>query len=184
MIPPTRRVSRQNCEIDLRKEFDEIVFGIDGCKPHNHLVLIREARKDNLGKIIKCSCVDPLTDEADQENECRYCLGSKYIWDERFIRCYSSLVGADGGKGNRTKRILPGEIRTDYKVFYLRYDEKISYRDKIIELSLDLEGNLIVPYRRETIYRPETIQTYRADNGRVEYIAVYCREENSIRENI
>ena len=75
------------------------------------------------------------------------------------------------------------EIRTDYKIFYFRYDEKISYRDKIIELSLDIEGKLLVPYKRETIYRPETIQMFRADNGRVEYIAVYCREESSIREN-
>lgn len=173
-----------NCEIDLRKEFDDIVFGIGGCKAHNHLILIREARKTSEGKLIRCACVSKLTDEPDKENQCKYCLGEKYIWDERFSRCYSSLVGADGGKGNRTKRIYPGEIRTDYKVFYLRYDEKISYRDKIIDLSLDIEGNLLVPYKRETIYKPETIQKYRADNGRVEYISVYCREENSIRENI
>jgi hypothetical protein len=173
-----------DCEIDLRKEFDDIVFGIGGCKPHNHLILIREARKDSEGKLIKCACVSKLTDEPDRENECKYCLGEKYIWDERFSRCYSSLVGADGGKGNRMKRIYPGEIRTDYKIFYLRYDEKISYRDKIIDLSLDIEGKLLVPYKRETIYKPETIQEYRADNGRIEYIAVYCREDNSIRENI
>ena len=93
-----------------------------------------------------------------------------------------SLVGADGGKANRNKRIIPGEMRTDYKVFYLRYDENISYYDKIIELSLDFEGNVIIPYKREFIYRPETIQKYRSDNGRIEYIAVYCREEPSIRK--
>ena len=136
------------------------------------------------GDLIKCACVSSLTDEADNENECKYCLGERYIWDEKFARVYSTLVGADGGKGNRTKRINPGEIRTDYKLFYLRYDEIISYRDKIIELSLDIEGNVLVPYKRETIYKPETIQKYRADNGRVEYIAVYCREQSSIRENI
>jgi hypothetical protein len=178
------KVRNKKCEIDLREEFDNIVFGKGGCKPHNHLILIREARLDSSFNRIDCSCRDPLTREADAENTCRYCLGEGYIWDERFVRVYSSLVGADGGKGNRTKRIMPGEIRTDYKVFYLRYDEKISYKDKIIELSLDLEGNLIVPYKRETIYKPETIQIYRADYGRVEYIAVYAREESSIRGNI
>jgi hypothetical protein len=172
------------CEIDLRKEFDNIVFGIGGCKPHNHLILIRAARKNSENELIKCACVSQLTDEADGETECKHCLGEGYIWDERFSRCYSSLVGADGGKGNRMKRIAAGEIRTDYKIFYLRYDEKLSYRDKIIQLSLDIEGKLLVPYKRETVYRPETIQKYRADNGRVEYIAVYCREDSSIRENI
>jgi hypothetical protein len=173
-----------SCEIDLRKEFDDIVFGIGGCKPHNHLVLLRKARKSDDGALIKCACVSNLSDEPDSESRCKYCLGEKYIWDEEFSRCYSAMVGADGGKGNRIKRVYPGEIRTDYKIFYLRYDEKISYRDKIIELSLDIEGNVLVPYKRETIYKPETIQKYRADNGRVEYIAVYCREDNSIRENI
>ena len=173
-----------SCEIDLRKEFDNIVFGIGGCKPHNHLILIRNARKDANDNLIKCACVSNLSDEPDPENKCKYCLGEKYIWDERFARCYSAMVGADGGKGNRNKRIYPGEIRTDYKIFYLRYNEKISYRDKIIELSLDIEGNVLVPYKRETIYRPETIQKYRADNGRIEYIAVYCREDSSIREDI
>lgn len=181
-----RRILRNHadCEIDLRKEFDEIVFGIGGCKPHNHLILIREVRRDDSNNLIPCACVDELTQEPDRENQCRFCLGEKYIWDERFVRCYSTLVGAAGGKGDKTERPKPGELRTDYKIFYLRFDEKISYRDKIIDLSLDIEGNLLVPYKRETIYRPETIQKYRADNGRVEYIAVYCREENSIRENI
>lgn len=180
-----RRFNRrnENCEIDLRKEFDDIVFGVGGCRPHNYLVLIRAAKKDVNGNLIKCACVSSLTDEPDTEEECPYCLGEKYIWEERFSRCYSTLLGADGGKANRTKRIQAGELRTDYKVFYFRYDEILSYRDKIIQLKLDLEGNVAVPYKREIIYRPETIQYYRADRGRVEYIAVYCREENSIREN-
>ncbi|MAH50887.1 hypothetical protein CMI37_34040 [Candidatus Pacearchaeota archaeon] len=173
-----------SCEIDLRVEFDNIVFGVGGCKPHNHLVLLRKARRDSNDKLIKCACVSLLSDEADKESQCNYCLGERYIWDESFTRCYSSLVGADGGKGNRTKRVSPGEIRTDYKLFYLRYDEIISYRDKIIELALDIEGNVLVPYKRETIYRPETIEKHRADNGRVEYISVYCREDPSIRRNI
>ena len=170
-------------EIDLREEFDEILLGKNKNIPHSYKVLLRKIRVNDKNEQIKCSCVSELTDEPDQENECRFCLGEGYIWDEKFINCYSSLIGADGGKANRNKRIIPGEMRTDYKVFYIRYDENISYYDKIIELSLDLEGNVVIPYKREFIYRPETIQKYRSDNGRLEYIAVYCREEPSIRKN-
>ena len=176
-------LKRVKNEIDLRKQFDEIVFGKNGHIPHKIKILIRNLRKDKHDNYISCRCVDRLTDEPDQENECRFCLGEGYIWDERFAYCYSTLVGADGGKANRNKRIIPGELKSDYKVFYLRYDEKISYNDKIIELSLDLEGKLVIPYKREKIYRPETIQEYRSDNGRLEYIAVYCREEPSIRKS-
>ena len=170
-------------EIDLRKNFDELVLGKSNNLVHGYKVLIRNARLDSNHKLIKCTCVSDLTDEPDQENECRFCLGEGHIWDERFTTCYSSLIGADDGKANRNKRIIPGEMRTDYKVFYLRYDEKLSYYDKIIELRLDFEGNLIIPYKREFIYRPETIQNYRSDNGRLEYIAAYCKEEPSIRAN-
>ena len=173
--------SQGSCEVDLRKEFDEIVYGINGCKPHNTLILVRNMRLRD-GNRIQCECYDTLTNEANSETECKYCLGEGYIWDERFTRCYSNLIGADGGKANRTRRIMPGEILTDYKVFYLRYDEKISYYDKIIELALDIEGNLQVPYKRKRIYTPETIQENRADNGRIEFITVYAREEPSIRK--
>lgn len=172
---------KKSCEVDLRKEFDQIVFGINGCKPHNTLILIRNMRLLNDNRI-KCECFNALTNEANSETECKYCLGEGYIWDERFTRCYSNLIGADGGKANRTRSIMPGEILTDYKVFYLRYDEKISYYDKIIELALDIEGNLQVPYKRKRIYKPETIQENRADNGRIEFITVYAREESSIRK--
>ena len=184
MIAPSRRRDNLKKEIDLRDQFDEIVLGKNGRIAHQQKVLLRSARRDSKGALIKCACVSKITKEPDQENECRFCLGEGHIWDEKFIYCYSALIGADGGKGNRTKRIIPGEVRTDYKVFYLRYDEKISYNDKIIVLSLDLEGNVVIPYKRETIYRPETIQAYRSDNGRLEYYAVYCREESSVRENI
>ena len=78
---------------------------------------------------------------------------------------------------------MAGEIRTDYKVFYFKFDSLISYKDKIIELRLDNEGNPSLPYKRETIYKPETIEEFRSDNGRLEYIAVFAREESSIRDN-
>lgn len=184
MIPQVRRQSSGVHELDLRKEFDEIVYGTNGNMPHNHLALIREVRLDANNKRIKCACNSTLTNEPDQENQCQYCLGEGFIWDERFTRCYSTLSGSVGGKADKLEDYRPGKLLTDYKIFYLRYDEKISYYDKIIELSLDLEGNIIIPYKREKIYRPETIQKYRADNGRVEYIAVYCKEFNSIRERI
>lgn len=169
------------CEIDLRKEFDEIVYGVNGCKPHNTLVLIRNMRLEN-GQLIDCTCVNQLTREPNTEKSCKYCLGEGYLWDERFTRCFSTLLGADGGKANRTRRLMPGEIITDYKIFYLRYDEKISYNDKIIEMALDIEGNLQVPYKRKAIYKPETIEEKRGDNGRLEFYTVYAREETSIRE--
>ena len=171
-------------EQDLRESFDNLVFGKTGNIPHNHLVLLRKRKQDSLGADIKCNCVNKLTREPNVEKNCQFCLGEGFLWVETFHRCYSSMVGADGGKANRTRRVMPGVIRTDYKIFYFKFDAKISYKDKIIEVRLDNEGNVSVPYERINIFVPETIQEYRSDYGRLEYLAVYAREESSVRDNL
>jgi hypothetical protein len=178
-----RKLYKNLGEVDLRKSFDDLLFGSDGSIPHNYLVLLRKRKQDSFNKDIQCTCVSQITQEANVEDNCNFCLGEGFIWKETFHRCYSTLLGADGGKANRTKRIAPGSIRTDYKIFYFKYDTIISYKDKIIELRLDNEGKLTVPYERAIIYKPESIQEYRSDYGRIEYIAIYAREESSIREN-
>ena len=171
--------TNRSSEIDLRSNFDKLLFG-PGVK-HSHLVFIRKARIDNDENKVPCNCVDKLTKEAAPERNCSYCLGEGFLWDEIAHKTYSTLVGVEGGKASRTRRITAGELRTDYKLFYFKYDTKVSYKDKIVEVRLDEEGKVSIPYRRESIYSIETIQEYRSDNGRIEYIAVYCREEKSIR---
>lgn len=172
-------IKNKGSEINLRSHFDKLLYG-PGIK-HSYLVGIRHMKKSLSGELTKCSCVNKLTHEA--YFDCSFCKGEGYLWDEKIYRTFSSFVGADGGKANRTRRISPGEIRTDYKIFYFRYDTKLSYKDKIIEFGLDEEGVIKNPVVRETIYTIETIQDYRSDNGRIEYYAVYCREESSIRPN-
>jgi hypothetical protein len=176
-----RRFKKARKEIDLRKEFKELIFEDT---PHNYPVLLRKRKKDASGVDIKCNCLNALTQESNVETNCEFCLGEGFLWKETFSRCYSSLIGADGGKANRNRRIMAGEIRTDYKLFYFKFDTEISYKDKIVELRLDYEGAPSIPYERIRIFRPETIQEYRADFGRTEYLAVYAREESSIRKNL
>lgn len=115
------------------------------------------------------------------ESECPFCLGEGFYWSEAWGVAYSTYVGADGGQANRVRGLAPGTIRVDYKVFYMRYDTNLSYQDKIIEPRLDSEGDPVVPYTREAIYKPQTIVDYRSDRGRIEYLAIYCREQDAIR---
>lgn len=168
-------------EVDLRREFDDLVFGGPTSIPHGRLFLLRSMRRDSDGSLLSCTCVDSVTKEPDAEDDCPFCLGEGYYWDEDWITGYSAYVGADGGLSNRVKSLFPGPIRVDYRVFYFRYDTVITYADKIVELELDTEGDPVVPYKRETIYKPQTIIKYRSDRGRIEYIAVYCREEDALR---
>ncbi len=166
-------------EVDLRAELDELFFGHVSGVRHGHLVVLRNMRRENGGHPVKCTCLDPFTREADPD--CSFCLGERYLWDEGWAWTHSSYLGSDGGLASRITYMPSGAMRVDSKVFYFRYDTNIRYSDKIIEMVLDTDGNVVVPYIRETIYRPGTIQRFRSDNGRLEYIAVHCREEDAIR---
>lgn len=177
----TNRQTGGRREIDLREEFDQILFGGPNSLPHGKPVLLRIMQRDDDGAKIPCPCKDELTHEPDTEKDCPFCLGEGFFWDEDFATTYETYVGADGGMANRVMKLTPGTLRTDYKVFYFRYDTIIRYDDKIVELLLDVEGDAVVPYKRKAIYKPQTIDERRADFGRLEFIAVYCREEDSIR---
>ena len=174
-----RNVSSGTPEIDLRAEYDTLIYGDDGEIAHGHLLVIRHMRRDAQGKKIDCTCKQKFTGEA--EPDCPYCLGEAYLWDEKWYVGRSQYLGSDGGLGNRYRFTPPGEIRTDTKVFFLRYDTPIRYGDKIIEMLLDEEGDPVVPYVRESIYKPQTINRLRSDHGRTEFITVYCLEKDAIR---
>ena len=177
----TSTSSPDTSEIDLRAEFDTLIFGDSGHIPHGREFLLRKMRRDSDGELLPCVCRDSLTGEAGTERSCPYCLGEGYYWDESWITGYTTFVGSDGGLGSRVTFLRPGSLRADTRVFYFRYDTVINYSDKIVELQLDTEGDPIVPYKREAIYKPQTIVRHRSDRGRVEYIAVFCNENDAIR---
>jgi hypothetical protein len=166
-------------EIDLRAELDEFFFGYQSGIRHGWPVVIRHMRRDANGRPIACVCRQDKTREGDPD--CSYCEGERYLWDEGWSWTYSTYVGGTDGLTNKIKYMPPGAIRVDFRTFYFRYDTDIKHGDKIVEMRLDEEGGLVVPYVREAIYSPQTIIKHRSDNSRIEYITAHCREEDAIR---
>lgn len=169
-------------EIDLRKEFDEFIYGDEQNIPHGHLCLIRHMRRNSEGRPVYCTCMDnQIAREPDPD--CSYCLGEGYLWDEQWHMCYSYFGSPQGGLFRRQIKMPPGMIRVDYKIYYFRYDTNLKYGDKIIEVKLDENGDPEIPYVREVIHKPQTIYKARSDHGRLEFITAYCREEDAIRND-
>lgn len=178
-----RQSTKPYNEIDLRKGFDDLVFGIEGKIPHGHWVILRNVRYDENHEPTECVCLrNKQTIESDIL--CSYCSGEGYLWDEQWIYCYSMHSGSDSGLARKYISSGAGEIKTDYVVFFLRYDTIIREKDKIIEVLLDTEGEIIQPFVRTNYFEPSTIIDFRADNGRIEYIMVFCKEESSIKKDI
>jgi len=173
-----------NGEVDLRHEFDVLVYGPnkDGKNGHGQLFLLRRARRDSKDQPVSCTCVDSLQGYHASPN-CSYCLGEGFLWDEEWVVGYVNFMSSAAGLGNKYTRYSPGVMHVETKVFYLRYDLDIKPGDKIVEVKLDRDGKVVTPYIREAIYTPQTIYDARSDNGRIEFYEVYCREEDATRPN-
>lgn len=167
-------------EIDLRERMDDILYATKGGIPHGHPVILRTMRRSG-GEKVECTCrTERIVIEPSYS--CPYCLGEGFLWDESWAIAYSMQSSSESGFVRKYQHVAPGDVRVDYTIFFLDYRQDIAYGDKIIEVLLDKEGQPVIPYIRSAIYRPETIVSFRSDYGRVEYIAVYCREKDAIRE--
>lgn len=172
-------------EIGLREEYDKLILGIGEKIRHGHPMILRKARRDDKGFPLLCTCSeeDP---HRQGSRECVYCLGEGFLWDESWTIGYVMSVNSENGKTNTSVRMPSGNVKGNYKVFFLRYDAQINYGDKIIEVRLDEEGKVRLSstkksFIRKEIHKPQTISEMRSDNGRLEYYSIYCREEDSIR---
>lgn len=168
-------------ELDLRLELERMFSGDIGELPKEQRFLLRKMRRDDDDDLMECSCVSSLTKEPDTESQCPFCLGEGYFWDEEWVTGYSMFTDTQAHLSAKRILLQPGRVSAYDKVFFLRYSETITYDDKIIELKLDSEGNPSVPYKRKSIYRPETIAEFRSDFGRLEFQAVHVNENNAIR---
>jgi len=180
--PASPAPSTDGAELDLRAEMDEILFGTPNGPKHGKMLLIRNMRRDSDGYPTECECQSGQTTR-EPDPDCSYCLGEGYRWDENYAWGFSMYAGADNGMVRRYVTMAPGQVRVDYKIFFFRYDTTILYGDKVIELKLDNDGDVELPYVREAIYKPQTLQKRRADNGRLEFIAAFCREKDALRSD-
>ena len=165
-------------ELDLRREFDYLLFGEGGGVRHGHFILVRRFRRVN-DDLVACTCKNNLTKEPSLD--CSYCDGEGYLWDEHWTWCYSMYTDGATSLGMRKKYLNPGRLKVEYKTFFLRFDTIISEDDKIVEIVLDTEGRPVNPYKRKILYEISTLQEFRSDNGRLEYFAAHCRQDSAIK---
>lgn len=169
-------------EIDLRSEFDLLLGGSDEEIAHSFPIIIRNMRRDADGYATECVCFDKKQTHIP-DYDCSYCLGEGYLWDEHWSTAYSMHLSSDGGAARKYLNPPPGLQRTDYEVFFIRYDEIIKYEDKIIKVKLDNEGNPVIPFIRQVIHKASLIDELRSDYGRLEYLAIYCQENDAIKSD-
>lgn len=172
--------SRGSGEIDLRYELHNILYGTGNETPKAMYGLLRSMNLDSSGNLVRCVCIDKITHEPDKDYYCPICMGERYIWAESLVKFYRVSIStfAHGAPTvwNKTKEY--GQVNIASHIFYFEFDTIIKTSDKIIDISLDLEGNIIRPIQREVVWKINDLTKFRADRGRVEFIKVFCNDED------
>lgn len=160
-------------EIDLRKEFEDFLMGRGVEKGKAQHVVLRKFRKEN-NSLIKCSCVDPKTQEPDVDVLCPYCWGEKYLFDDLFKLAYktNAYEYMDTEKNKR-----PGVHVISISLFYFQHSIEPTRDDKIIELMFNVDGTIKTPYEMKIKHNIHMAEAYRSDQGRVEFWRCMCFSE-------
>lgn len=149
--------------VNLKVEMDSFIFGSEFEAPKGRPVIYRRMKKDANGDLIRCDCVTLRTDEPDKDTYCPNCLGSKYYWEETFIKSYWMPEGDQVG-GNM--------------IFFFDSTIAPSSIDELITVELDGVGGIASPVTRVKLYNVLSAYGYREDNGLLAYWEVKASPEN------
>jgi len=156
-------------EIDLRKEFANLLYGSPEEIAKGRWGLLRRMRRDSNDNPISCVCRDPITNESDKDTSCRYCFGHGYYWDEIWFVYF---------RNDQSFKKVEGYYKEfEGDVFYTEYYVTVNPEDYIITVKLDNEGNVIIPVEREQSFKVLKPDGFRSDNGRIEYYGIRAIEE-------
>jgi hypothetical protein len=159
-------------EISLRDEFESITLGTGGDVPKGIPLLIRKMRRNSDESLVTCTaCVDELTKEPHRDFPCPYCLGAGVLWDEYSFVGYRVISPSPTGSNAAANlpKTARGESYMPSARFYLPWDIDPTREDRIVEIELDIEGDVVMPINRIGVYQILLIRDIRGDNGRIEY---------------
>lgn len=162
-------------EIDLRKEFEQLLFGSSTEIPKGQLVIFRRMRrKSGIVYPVKdddlqlAPGVDSLTHDGPKTYKDNWAFGERFLFDDQLIKVYRGYAVILEGQ-QQVSQLSPGQFAIGPAFFYIQAWVMPSLFDKILELITDKDGNAVSPlaiFKRHTI---KTAERFRSDNGRLEY---------------
>jgi hypothetical protein len=165
-------------EPNIREEFIDTINGSSPEIAKGHYVIFRKATRDANNNVVHCECVDLITKEPDKDRWCPYCYSTGLMFTEEFIKAYSVIAGIPRTNAILNNTMPFGNSDLQYKVFYTMYDKDFTVYDRLIEVELDNEGNVVEPINRIHIFKIIRPYAYRLDNGKLEYWKIYITEED------
>lgn len=159
----------------------ELINTLDGVLPEvakGRYVLLRKMSQDANGNLIPCSCRSSLG-EPDKDRWCPICWTEGNLWSEEWIKIYLTIEPpVDAAMAMLNRPLSQGLVGIPVVTMYAKYDKTITNVDKIIEVSLSLDGSVVSPVVRTSKYFISMAWPYRADNGKLEYYKIFTHKED------
>ncbi len=161
--------------MDLREEFDRILG------EYGHYVLLhRTSRK------IRCICWNEKYKESSVElylqrtrlrvklDACPRCLGSGWVSKIERHQVRRDNASQTVSLPDLKKQLIPGQLATGARVFYLRWNAAPQIGDYFYEVGWNDKR----PTHLIQAYQINAVEDLRGLEGRTEYFLVVCREAN------
>ncbi len=157
--------------IDLRQEFEDLIYGRAGQDPIGQTFIFRRMRRDSDGELVPCICVSDITYEPDRDFPCPYCGGNGYLWDEELVTGYKTVAAAPGGSNaaSNLPKTIVGLMEVPAVRFFLSYDVEPTREDRIVQVELDLAGDPTIPYVRIAYHELMLVRAMRGKDAEVAY---------------
>ena len=149
--------------IDLREEFAQILTD------HGYNIFLRR-RLDQF-----CPYYD-LSLKQCTKRMCEFCSGTGFVYQDYLLKTYRKL-GFNLEAGPDRELWAPiGLLGPHRNVFYFEYDVKPLLTDRIIEVTLNEDGEPVLAYNIEKVFDITSVHAYREKKGRIEYYAAIADE--------
>jgi hypothetical protein len=160
---------RQELINTLRGSYPEVAKG--------HYGILRRVQRDEDNLPVRCPCRSTTSKESDKTYFCPICFTTGFLFVEEYILFYHALGETTFADTQRRHITSAGISQATFDVFYFEYNEDIHNEDRILEVALTDEGDIITPINYLSSYRIDEAWCYRGDNGKLEYWKIWAHKE-------
>lgn len=167
-------------DISIRDEVTKTLEGTNTEFGRGRWFLLRRLLRDSNDRPIDCAkCKKKAYHTPIVNAVCDACFGVGYIWEEQWVIGYKwSGMSRASGRADFKKHVEAGFYEYNNNVIYLKYDTHPRIGDKIIEVSVTEDGQVITPFIREMSWDITAIDEHFLDQGRIEYWRLTINRES------
>ena len=160
----------QTPELNLEEEVFDLLFTDKDCSPIFSPYIWRKFRRTEANRKVRCSsCNKEDNPYVEGQQECPYCLGLGYTFDEILFSGYLYKQGVTRDFGNLWMKTTVGT--TDVSRYLLFTDSKVSIglEDRILISDLNNAGKIAIPLKINESCKCTYSRNFKASQNKADF---------------